>query len=170
MQKFLSLLLSIVLLTGCATSAKDPSRHAPDTVALAKLLPVLEKNKVTNFHYQDWCKLLSYKRGSFVKTPEPDYCRAQPSETPKAFSTKAEADFEQMWQQVKLTRSGVYVISDIRYDAAGKIVYAEFDCTHEFVRQRYVYEPGYKLAADLPHERWNTKINANWYYVREDWN
>ena len=169
-MKFVFPLILIVLLVGgCTSHQKDASDYGKDIAALEEIFPLLEADKVAAFRYQDWCKVLSYTRGSFANTTQSTCTYLAPT-TPKAFDTTAENDLRHIWENVKSTGSGVYVISDIRFDASGKLVYAEFDCSRDFVRQRYVFDPGYTLPADWPNERWHTRINADWYYIHEDWN
>ncbi len=162
-------ILLIGLLCGCAGHKKQASDYAQDTAALEEIFPVLEASEVTAFRYQDSCKVLSYTRGSFAN-PNESTCIYAATETPEVFDIAAEDDLENIWQQVKSTRSGVYIISDIQFDAADKLIYGEFDCSGGFTRQRYVFDPGYTLPEDLPGERWHTRIDDDWYYINEDWN
>ena len=145
------------------------STYTKDTAALEQIFPVFEADQVTAFRYQDWCKVISYTRGSFANTPQ-STCTYLATETPEVFDFAAEEDLARIWQEVKSTRSDVYVISNIQFDATGNLMYAEFDASSGFVRQRYVFGPKYTLPEDFADERWHTSINADWYYIHEDWN
>lgn len=164
-----SLFVAIALLEDCSGSGRNTPDHLEDTRALQKIFPILEADQVTAFRYQDWCKLISYSRGSFANSAEPT-CVFMAVGTPNPLDAKAEIDLDRLWKEVRSTRSGVYVISEIRYNPTGKLIRGEFDCSSGFVRARYVFDPGYTLPHDLPGERLHTKINADWYHIREDWN
>lgn len=157
--------LSIFLL-GCADPTKSPAEHSSDTAALKKVIPDLEAQLVTRFRYQDGTKALNYMRGQFAEG-------ANISQTPRSsvpFDSTARSDLESLWATIRAMNTGVFLIEEATYDSAGRLTHAEFRCSKGNVSQRYVYEPGYTLPADMSRERWHTRIDNNWYYRRDDWN
>lgn len=168
-MKPLLFLAILLLLSGCGEETKSSTSYSKDTAALRTVFPVLESDQVAAFRYQDWCKVLEYSRGSFANTTQ-STCTYIASGSPTPFDSTAEADLERIWKKVKSTGAGVYVISNVHFDATGKLVRGKFDCSSAFVRQSYVYEPGYTLPDDLPNERWHVRVDSDWYYVQEDWN
>lgn len=162
-----SLFVAMALLEDCSGSEGHTSDHLENTRALQKAFPILEADQVTAFRYQDWCKVISYSRGSFANSTEAT-CVFMVVETPNPFDAEAEIDLDRIWKEVRSTRSGVFIISEIRYNPTGKLIRGEFDCSSGFVRSRYVFDPGYTLPDDLPGERLHTKINAEWYHISED--
>lgn len=143
--------------------------YPEDVMALQKVFPLLESNKVTAIRHQDWCQVLGYSRGNFTNTTTETCCFIV--EEPRGmFDKQARADLERIWKEVKAADAGVLEISDIRYSSTGKLIHGVCDCSSDFVRERYVFDPGYSLPLDQPGERYHTKINADWYHVREDWN
>lgn len=157
------------LLAACGGGKKGSFSHTSDTTALEKIFSVLEADRVTAFRYQDWCKVISYTRGSFANATE-STCTYVATGTPTVFDPIAESDLERIWKEVIATGTGVYVISNVQFDPSGGLIHGEFDCSSGFTRQRYIYDPGYSLPADLPNERWHTRIDNAWYYILEDWN
>lgn len=162
-------LLVGLLLGGCNDPKKNAADHPRDTAKLQTILPLLETDRVTYLRSQDWCRVIDYRRGLFGSSTEGH--PPVPGRTPPAaFDPAAQADLDRIWQAVETTDTGVYMISEVRFDESGRFLYGEFDCGAGFVSQHYVYDPGHTVPADLPHERWHTAIDANWYYVQEDWN
>ncbi len=154
------------LLLGCADPAMSPAEHSGDTAALTKIIPDLEAQLVTRFRYQDGSKALNYKHGQFAEV-------ANTSQTPRssvAFNSSARSDLESLWGTIRAMNTGVFLIEEATYDTTGRLTYAEFRCSKGNVSQRYVYEPGYTLPADMSNERLHTRIDNNWYYRRDDWN
>lgn len=158
-----------LLLTSCDSPTSRAPEFSEDTEALRDTFPYLESDKITAFRHQDWCKVLSYDRGSFTSTISQNctYISASP---PAPFDAEASADLEKIWKLVRSTDTGVYLISKVRYDAYGHVVFGEFDFSSDFVRRRYVFDPGYKLPTDIPNERRHQIIDGDWYYIQEDWN
>jgi len=167
--RWLSLLGICMLMIGCGGGAKSPSSFSRDTAAIEKLFPVLEADQVTALRYQDWCKVIRYQKGAYASSRQ-STCAYLAGTDPKEFDSAAKADLERIWGDVKASKAGVILISEVRFDGSGRLVRAEFDCSEGFVRQRYVYDPGYSLPSDIPNERWHTAIDGDWYYIREDWN
>lgn len=163
------LMMSVLLIGDCGSGGRHDRSHASDAQALQKLFPTLEGDGVTAFRYQDWCKVISYKRGHFANTTEPS-CIFMATATPNPFDEQAKTDLERIWNSVRSTRVGVFQIADLRYDPAHRLNYGVFDFSSGFVRERYVFDPGYKLPEDEPGERLHTRINDKWYHIREDWN
>lgn len=154
------------LLLGCADPAKSPAEHSSDTAALEKVIPDLEAQLVTRFRYQEGSKALNYRRGQFAEV-------ANKSQTPRAsvpFDSNARSDLESLWGAIRALNTGVFLIEEATYDTAGRLTLAEFRCSKGNVSQRYVYQPGYTLPADMSNERWHTRIDDNWYYRRDDRN
>ena len=163
------LLIGATLLTSCSDPAKSASDHARDTAALEKLFPVLEADRVTALRRQDGCRVIAYRRGEFGHSAH----GGPPKPATRAvmgFDSTADTDLDRIWKQVEATKTGVFMMSDIAFDASGRASHGVFDCSEGVVRQRYVFEPGHTLPADIPNERWHTAIDSDWYYVREDWN
>ncbi|MGV3659265.1 MAG: hypothetical protein ACO1TE_03750 [Prosthecobacter sp.] len=143
--------------------------YPQDVQALQRAFPLLEADKVTAIRHQDWCQVLGYARGNFANTTTTTCCFIV-EEPRNMFDEQARADLERIWKEIQATQSGVFEIARIRYGPTGKLIFAEFDCSSGFSRERYVFDPGHTLPADVPAERLHTKINADWYHVREDWN
>jgi len=168
MRHFARIVLA-AFMCSCGGGKKTASDHSRDTAALGNLFPGFEAEQVTAFRYQDWCQVIGYNRGMFSHSTEGN--RPHPAtRNAAAFDPTATADLERIWKSIEASDTGVYLISDVKFDPSGRVVYGEFDCSSGFVRQRYVFDPGYSLPADLPNERWHTKVDSDWYYVLEDWN
>lgn len=163
------LILSIPLLDDWDGDRKSNRSHAEHTEALRKLFPVLEADRVTALRYQDWCKVISYSRGSFANTNESN-CIYVATDPPKPFDAQAEADLERLWQRVRSSKAGVFEISEIKFSTSGGLIHGRFDFSSTFVRDHYVFSPGYTLPADVPGERLHARIDADWYHIVEDWN
>ena len=133
---------------------------------MEKLFPSLEADQVTAFRYQDWCQILGYKRGAFGFSTEGDLPRPA-TRNAANFDTTARSDLERIWKDIKASGTGVYFIEEIEFDASGRVNYGVFHCGGG---QRYVFDPGFTLPADIPNERWHTKVDSDWYYVLEEWN
>lgn len=168
MNRILTILMAAIL-AGCSGGKKSPFSHTSDTKSLEKIFSVLEADRVTAIRYQDWCKVISYKRGSFANVTD-STCTYVATGTTAAFDSTAESDLERIWKKVNSTGTGVFVISDVQFNSSGELIHGEFECSSGFTPQRYVFDPGYHLPADLPNERWHTRINSDWYYILEDWN
>ena len=168
-MKFIALFLLCGLLCGCGGTKKTAVNHAHDTAGLEKIFSTLESERVTALRHQDWCQVLGYKRGMFCHSTEGN--RPHPATRDAiGFDATAKSDLERIWKKVQDAKVGVLLISDIEFDASGHVKRGEFDCSSGFVRQRYVFDPGYTLPADMPNQMWHTRIDSDWYYVLEDWN
>ncbi|MDB2673760.1 hypothetical protein N9Y81_02265 [Akkermansiaceae bacterium] len=166
MKQILLFLVTSVLVIGCSEPKKTPSDHSRDTQSLEKLFPILETDQVTAFRYQDWCQVIQYNRGSFAHSTEGEPPRPA-TRGATDFDPKARADLESVRKQVESTGTGVFFIEEIKFDVSGRVQYGEFHCGDG---QRYIFDPGYTLPADIPNERWHTKVDSDWYYVLESWN
>jgi hypothetical protein len=164
----ISILAVTVLLAGCAVSPETEQRKA-DVANLPKCFSVLESLDVLAYRNQDWCKNIWYRRGKFSHQTDPaDTCNLFPG-TPQPFDAPALTDFESVTAAVATTGVRLYYISDLAYDARGKLNHAEFHLAAG--QYTYVYSPGYrKLPEDMPRERKHSRIDQDWYYIWEDWN
>lgn len=168
-MRYIALVALAALICGCGGEKKTPSEHSRDTASLKKLFPHLEAKEVSAFRYQDWCQVIGYNRGMFYHSTEGTAPHPATRDA-KTFDPTARAHLEAIWKALEASDTGVFLISDIKFDPSGGVIHGEFDCSSGFVRQRYVFDPGYSLPADLPNERWHTKVDSDWYYVLEDWN
>jgi hypothetical protein len=168
-KKLIRLFLLCGLLSGCSGTKKTTADHARDTAALESIFPTLESDRVTGLRNQDWCQVLGYKRGMFCHSTQGN--RPHPATRDAvAFDATARLDLERIWKTVNGSDVEILLISDIEFDASGHLKRGEFDCSEGFVRQRYVFHPGYTLPADMPNQQWHTRVDSDWYYVLEDWN
>lgn len=166
---WLFLLTTCFCLLGCGGGTGNLAKYSRDTQALETIFPVLEADKITAFRYQDWCKVMGYQRGSYASSLQ-STCVYILKADPVEFDAAALADLERVWKKVEATRTDVFLIQSVRFDASGRVAYGEFSYGKGFARNSYVYNPGYTLPKDIPNERWHTAIDANWYQVTEDWN
>jgi hypothetical protein len=166
-MKLLALSILCGLLCGCGGSKKSASDQSRDTVALAKLFPSLETDRVTGFRYQDWCQVLGYKRGNLAQWTEGDKPPRPAKRDAAGFDVVSKSDLERVWKEVRSTGTGVFFIEEIEFDATGRVKHGVFHCD---AGQKYIFDPGYTLPADMPNEIWHTRIDSDWYYVLEDWN
>ena len=164
----------VVLLVGCGMS-KPPSPDAmvKDSTALRQVFPVIEALHVTGFRDQDWCRYLTYPRGSFSYTEradEMDNCLFEGNGRP--FDDDATRDFQAVSDALEKTHLTVQIADSIEFDTAGHVATATFDLESAGFTGywRYIYAPGAPLPEDSVGELQNTRIDADWYFQWEDWN
>ena len=161
--------LTILLVCNLSCAKKEMADHVRDTSALQRIFVDLEAQQVKAYRNQGWCQVLSYAGGQFANT-NTGTCVWLADGPTKPFSAIARTDLGKMRKSIRSTGTGVIIISKASYDTSGKLNHAEFHWGRGFSRNSYVYDPGYTLPEDIPHERWCTAIDKNWYYKREDWN
>jgi hypothetical protein len=168
-MKSLTLIAIAAIISSCGKSEKTASDYVRDTTALETLFPLLEGDQVTAIRHQDWCQVIGYKRGVFVHSTDGE--RPHPATRDATdFDPTAKSDLERIWKRIEASGTGVYIISDVKFNASGRVIHGEFDCGGNFIQQSYVFDPGYSLPTDLHNQRWHTKINNDWYFILEDWN
>lgn len=167
MKQICLLLIAALFVCSCSEPKKTASDYSRDTAALRKIFPEFAADQVTGLRYQDWCQVIGYKRGMFAHTKEGSPPRPASANSPD-FDQTARADLERIWKAIQSTGTGVYFIEEMSYDTSGHVKHGVFHCGG--ARQRYVFDPGYQLPADIPNELWHTKIDSDWYYILEDWN
>lgn len=165
MRIFFLVVFITTLLSSCS------SNPAIDVYSLEKIFPELEKNKIFAYRFDDWCKVLQYgENNGYATNPKSSCIWPLTSYKVEPFSTEARMILEHIHFSLGWNRPNVVIISNIKY-SNNKISYAEFHLGTAFSREKYVYKPLYEiLPEDLPHERWHTAVNKDWYYVLEDWN
>jgi hypothetical protein len=162
------LLGGAIALTGC--NSISAQQMQADTAQLSAALPQLEQHQVQAYRHQDWCQNFVYQRGAFSNNIETSTCNLFQAH-PQPFDNQAQADFETVTQVLTQTGVRLLYITDLEYDAAGRLQGATFHLQKRPIRSAYVYAPGYvALPADVPHEQEHIAINADWYYHWEDWN
>lgn len=164
-------LLLAITLSACHAAVPDTGQMTRDAHQLEGTFPALEALHVDNFRNQDWCQVLSYAAGSFATSSNPSTC--VPSEaTPTAFNAKASADFERVKRALGDTGVSIWAIEGIGYDAAGRLTHARFDVvagvSDAFF---YLFDRDNNISKDPnPDTIVTQKINADWWFLSEDWN
>jgi len=165
MKNLVALLILLLCLAGCTSGGAD---RAADVKKLVGVFPILEQYQVISFRSQDGHSAFEYARGAYdtdMRATSVSVLKVKPNR----FDNIAQADFNTVKNIVEKTGIGVIIINGIEY-SEGKLKRAVFDFSRGFTRQRYVYDPGCELPEDIPHEMLHTKVDADWYYVWEDWN
>lgn len=166
-RRLLWLLVGLILFSCRPDPAQVRSQGQRDVDRLSASFSTLEQLQVKFYRNQDWCKNISYPRGSFSDNLESSTCNLF-SGKPQPFDGQAQQDFEQVASAIAATNVKLLYILDIKYAADRTLIGAEFTLPsgHE-----YVFAPAYKvLPESLPNEREYSPINENWYFIRNDWN
>ena len=151
--------------TGCY--ANVPLIRQIDVTNLSKVFGPLEVLKVEDYRNQDWCKNIAYQRGKFSENLESTTCNLFEGQ-PKPMDDRARQDFQVIARSVAATGVNIDFLS-AQYSPAHRLIRADFQLSG-FCRCSYVYSPRYHLPQDLKGEMEFTAINADWYFVWEDWN
>jgi hypothetical protein len=94
------LLIPLILLSsGCKWKSawKSTKENLENADALAKVIQILQAEKVTLLMYEDWCKVIKDDRGMFFKSSNVKYPftgEASP------FDATASNDFDRIWKQI----------------------------------------------------------------------
>ena len=173
MSAFIRVSVVVTVMLGAVVSSwgsePEPRQRETDVANLPKCFPVLARLSVRAYRNQDWCKNIWYQRGKFSQqTDSADSCNLFEG-TPQPFDAQALQDFDSIARALTATGVRLYCLSDLRYGPDGTLAQAKFHLAGG--RYTYVYSPGYKaLPEDIPEERKHARINADWFYVWEDWN
>jgi hypothetical protein len=156
------------------SKAPSPDEMLKDSAALREVFPVIEGLQLTGFRNQDWCRYLTYGRGNFSFTDDPenvDTCNLFEGIT-QPFDDEAGHDFQTVAEALAKTHLTVQIANYIEFDAHGHVAAATFDLESAGFSGywRYIYEPGAQVPEDMEGELLNTRIDADWYFQWEDWN
>jgi len=146
-----------------------------DTVPrLEPSLSTLEALRVTEYRNQDWCKNIGYSGGIFTDNNESSTCNlfgpdVEDEDIP-AFTPEASQAFEEVASALSEKGVSVRIIS-AHFDEEGALIAAAFTIE---AGQRdgwvYAYQPGYEpLPEDIPTQTRYTPINADWYFIWDEW-
>ena len=91
------------------------------------------------------------------------------SSEPSPFNSSAKQSFLEIAKTLQATGIGIGIV-EAEYNASGELVSGTFDFTHGLARRSYIFDPGYSLPSDEPHESGYAAINSDWYHVWTDWN
>src|SRR5258706_5096767 len=138
------------------------------------VIPLLRKNKVTVYRFQEKCKVLEYNDVSYAYV-DPEWtsketCTYPLNNEPVEFDEKANNPLVEIKEALKETGIDIYLIDHISY-TEGQISKANFNKSG-FGRYRYMYESGRAITQYTTDNSnfWNYPINKDWYFQIEDWN
>lgn len=146
----------------------DSARQAWDTQALRAVLPVLEELRVTGFDTRDGCKRIDYSSGLF--SDQLLGACVDLEITRSSFTPEAESAFGRVSETLDGSRVWVTRVA-AEFDAAGKLIRAEFDLNGWLLAgyYTYVFDPGYTLADGTGGDQRHKPIDSDWYYYSKDW-
>jgi len=139
---------------------------AAQTTALTAVIAEVDALGVTDWRDDDWCRDFVYRGGHFMRSDDPEACSpldaaAQP------FNAAAQADFDRIDQALREAHVPIREV----YRASLPSDELIFDLrAGSFDRFSYVYDPGYSMPETIEGEWIPTAIDADWYFVWEDWN
>lgn len=161
--------LTAVLLISC-TSKPSPEQQLRDVTQLPTCFPVIERLKLMEYGTGAQ-EIFHYRRGYLSRSGSRRTYFDGETRTRKPFppfDTQAQKDLAEL--EGSLAKTGVRVthISMIRYDARGKLLYAEFSLPSSLAPLRYVYSPNYGEIPDATEGQRFTPINRDWYFMVDD--
>jgi hypothetical protein len=155
------------LFAGCIHATEpNADRKARDVAALAAVLPLIDELGVSEWRDDDWCRDFVYDRGHFMTSDEPDDCNPMGG-PPEPFNANAQADFDRVAAAFRDAHVPIREIYRPPVDPGT----TDFDLrAGSFDGFSYVHDPGYPPQENIENEWVATPIDANWYFVWEDWN
>jgi hypothetical protein len=161
---YLQVALLNILLVSCVPGATEHQRNIAN---LPKVFSALQALKVKDYRNQDWCKNIDYQRGGFSSNLTATTCNLFDSK-PSVMDDRSQQDFQTIANAMATTGVGINYLS-AKYNSSDRLVGATFNLS-TVCRCSYVYQPGYRLPANMKGEMEYTAINSDWYFVWEDWN
>jgi len=147
---------------------RKPTTPYEDAGKSLPVLTALAQEHVTFLRVQDWCRAYSDDRERRANRLE-GTCTIKDGY--KLFDDASEKRFVELQRTLEELPYSVNWIT-IEYGPSGDMRTADLsiDTVNPFRRDSLVYDPGYTLSADIPGGIVSHRIDADWYYLWEDWN
>ena len=160
---------SALLLVGC-NSIPSTDQQYSDATNLKLTFPVIERLQLVEYGTGAQ-EQFYYKRGAFSKSGRTYFDGETRSiKSFPAFDAQAQTDLAALEDAINQSGVRVIGISSPRYDAKGRLIFAEFNLPTNFAPLRYVYSPSYGKVPKASHGQQFTPIDRDWYFMVDDWN
>jgi hypothetical protein len=167
----LQLLLLAMLLGSCA-SKPSFSQKRNDIAKLPNTFPIIEQLQLVQYGTGAQ-EIFHYRRGFLSKSGSSRTYYDAETHTQKSFPPfdgQAHTDLKALEDAIAKTGVSVTAIRRLKYDAKGKILFAEFHLPSDFAGFHYVYSPNYKTLPTSNRDSKYSPINQDWYFALEDSN
>lgn len=169
--------IALVLLLGACTFPFPDQQQGPNpqytpveiATSLEEGFELMELLEVLVLVNREDCRLFEYRRGTF-SPHSAEWCLDYSGADPEPFTERATDEFDQLVASLDVGRARFSDLIDVEYSPDGKLTRATFEFFYNFGTELLVFDPGYRLPADKPGERWHEVVNADWYLVKVDWN
>lgn len=160
---------------GCMNQEEPgPTQKARIAESLAAGLPLLDELGVEAYRDWGWSRSLSYSGGCFATRAEDSLCRSFNGVMSEGrvvdFTFKASRAFSRIQQAFQASGVPVRYVYVDGWSGATEGSVTFYIEAGSFDRWSYVYDPGYGSLEDYPVEGGTVPINADWFFVWDDWN